>query len=113
VMIRDKKTRELVNYLGTASIKHANVIADAIAELGGKPVWSFDDFPAGENLEEIFKQQLAKENLALELHQQCVKLADEISIINHFKKIAEEEKKHIIIVNQITSNLEQQAIRNE
>jgi bacterioferritin (cytochrome b1) len=108
-IFRDKKTRNLVNSLGIASIKHANTIADTIVKLGGKPQWSFDDYPDGENLGKIFKQQLEKENLALELHQQCVKLADNISIANHFKKIAEDEKKHITVVNRIISKLKEPA----
>jgi rubrerythrin len=112
-MIRDKKIRELVNYLGTASIKHANVIADTITELGGKPVWAFDDLPNTDNPVNIFKIQLEKEKLALELHQQSVSLAPDISLANHFKEIAEEEKKHINTVNQIISNLEQMAARNQ
>jgi bacterioferritin (cytochrome b1) len=105
--ISDSKTRALAISLGTASIKHANVIADTIAKLGGRPVWSFDDFPNEDNIVDVFKRQLEKEKLALELHQQSVSLADDMSLVNHFKRIAEEEKKHISIVNEILRNLEQ------
>ena len=37
-MIKDADTRELVNELGSASIKHADVVADAIVRLGGNQV---------------------------------------------------------------------------
>jgi bacterioferritin (cytochrome b1) len=106
--IRDEKLRDLVTGLGTASIKHANVIADTITRMGGKPVWSFDNYPGGDNLVDVFKRQLEKEKLALQLHQESANLVDDITSFNHFKQLAEDEKKHIVTVNEILSSLQQQ-----
>jgi bacterioferritin (cytochrome b1) len=42
-MIKDPETRDLVSGLGSASIKHADTVAEAIVRLKGKPIWSFKD----------------------------------------------------------------------
>jgi bacterioferritin len=106
--IKDKNIRNLVTSLGTASIKHANVIADTITKMGGQPAWSFDDFPNEDNLVDIFKMQLEKEKLALQLHEESANLVDDVTLFHHFKQIAEEEKKHISTVNGIISGLQRQ-----
>jgi rubrerythrin len=49
-MIPDEATRKLASELGSASIKHADIVANAIIRLGGKPDWSFEPFPAKVNL---------------------------------------------------------------
>ena len=43
-MIKEQETRKLVNELGRASVKHADVVANAIIKLGGHPEWSFEFF---------------------------------------------------------------------
>ena len=58
---------------GSASIKHADVVASAISKLGGNPVWSLESFPEQLDITDIFREQIEKEKLALQLHQQNVR----------------------------------------
>jgi len=102
--IEDKEARNLVLKLGSDSIKHADVVASAIQELGGVPLWSFEPFPEGIDLIKIFQVQLEKEKLALQLHLKNAGLAPAGSLRNRFENMAKEEESHIQIVKNILSN---------
>jgi rubrerythrin len=105
--IKDAELKELVISLGTASIKHADEVASAISKLGGEAHWSFEGLPDEEDLVKIFRTQLGKENLALELHRKSASLVNDLSLKKQFEEIANEEETHIEIVNNIITRLEQ------
>jgi len=103
--IKDAETRKLVQSLGTASVHHADVVADAITQLGGNPVWSFTPFPDIYELLHIFQIQLQKEKQALELHRQAADLVPPGPLVDAIKALANEEKAHISIVERVISKL--------
>lgn len=105
--IQDEDTKVQVQKLGSASIKHADVVANAISKLGGIPFWSFNPYPETANLVKTFQVQLEKEKLALQLHQQSTNLVQDSSLRYEFEKIAKEEEGHIRIVEEILSRLTQ------
>lgn len=104
-MVKDADTRKLVNELGSASIKHADVVADAIIRLGGKPSWSFDAFPSQVDLVDIFQTQLGKEKTARDLHKQSAYMVSVSELKDRFEEIAGEEESHIEIVENILKRL--------
>lgn len=104
-MIPDETTRKLVSELGSASIKHADVVASAIIRLGGKPNWSFEPFPAEVDLVSIFQTQLSKEKTALGLHRQSAYLVADSALKEKFEDIAKEEESHIEVVQSILERL--------
>jgi rubrerythrin len=104
-MIPDETTRKLVSELGSASIKHADIVASAIIRLGGKPNWSFESFPAEVDLVSIFRTQLGKEKTALELHRQTAYLVADSALKEKFEGIAKEEEFHIKTVQSILERL--------
>lgn len=106
-LIEDEETRELVLKLGNDSIKHADVVAHAIENLGGIPAWSFESFPAERDIVTIFQKQLEKEKRALQLHQKSASLAQDTALKANFAKIAKDEEWHIQVVNDILSKLKQ------
>jgi bacterioferritin len=103
--IKDSETRKLVQNLGTASVHHADVVADAITQLGGTPDWSFTPFPDDYELVHIFQIQLQKEKQALQLHQQAADLVPPGPLVDSIKALANEEKTHISIVERVISKL--------
>jgi bacterioferritin len=103
--IRDNEARRMTLMLGSASIHHADTVADAITVMGGTPNWSFEPLPSEKNIVDIFKIQLEKEELALQLHKQSVNLVNNDSLKDKFCKLADEEKEHIELVNRIISRL--------
>jgi rubrerythrin len=105
--IKDKETQDLVISLGTASINHYDIVANALTKLGGTPIFSLELLPVDKDLVQIFIQQLEKENLALELHQQCSDLTDDRALKQELTSIADEEKSHIKTVEKILSRLNQ------
>lgn len=110
-MVRDAETREMINELSSVSIKHADIVAEAITRLGGKPNWSFEAFPSQVNLVDVFQKQLKKEETARDLHRQSAHLVsvgdfkDKLELRNKFEKIASEEESHIKIVENILERL--------
>jgi len=106
-MIKDQETRNLANELGRASVKHADVVANAIIRLGGQPEWSFEFFPEQGDLVAIFETQLEKEKLALDLHHQSAALVTIAGLREQFEEIAKEEESHIKTVEKILRRLKE------
>ena len=103
--IQDQETKQLAQSLGTASIGHADMVANAIIKLGGIPRWSFGSFPIEMDLKRIFRMQLEKEKLALKLHQQIIGMITDFSIRDEFIGLPKEEELHIKIVEKILTRL--------
>jgi rubrerythrin len=103
--VRDEETRRLINELGSASIAHADTVADAIKELGGRPDWSFEPFPHDKDLMAILKIQLQNEKKALAFHCQAAEATENASMTARFMAMAREEQDHIRTVEKILSNL--------
>jgi rubrerythrin len=104
-LVRDEETKKLILDLCNASVHHADVVANIITHLGGKPDWSFDLFPEGMGPSEIFQIQLEKEKQALQLHQNSAALISSGSQGNALNDVANEEKAHIMTVNRIIERL--------
>lgn len=105
--IKDEETKDLAITLGNASVKHADTVANAITSLGGNPEWGFEAAPMGKDLIEIFEQQLDKEKLARDLHQQSANLISDKLLKLRFAQLAKDEEGHIQIVNDILARLRQ------
>ncbi len=91
--------------LGQDSIRHADIVARAITELGGvAPFPNFEPLPEPLDLAEFFKKQLALEQLALRLHNEAADGAGE-RLAPSLRKVAEQEKWHIAVVEEIIGNL--------
>ena len=103
--VKDEEAKSLVLQLGAASIHHAGVVADAITESGGEPDWYFELYPEGRDIITIFKEQLEKEKMALDLHELCTNMVSSNALKEKFRKIALEEAYHIQSVNNILSIL--------
>jgi rubrerythrin len=103
--IKDEETRKLVLELGSASIRHADVVANTITQLGGEPDWSIELYPEDMETVEIFQTQLEKEKLALKLHRESADLVPSSSLQVKLSNLAREEEQHIQIVNRILSRL--------
>jgi len=103
--IKDSETRKLVLELGTASVHHADVVANAISQLGGTPDWSFAPFPDNYEPLHIFQIQLQKEKQALELHRQAANSVPPGPLVNDLRSLADEEQNHIAIVKRVISQL--------
>ncbi len=105
--IEDAETKKLVQYLGTASVHHADVVADAIIQLGGKPAWSFAPFPDIQEPLQAFQIQLRKEQQALDLHRKAAGLLPAGPMAGAIESLAKEEQSHISIVEKIIARLKQ------
>jgi bacterioferritin len=103
--IDDEETKEMVIRLCEYSMPHADVIAKAIRELGGEPIWNFDPFPELASLIPLFRVQLDKEKLALSLHTETANLVPNPMLRDKIARMANEEKEHIKLVETILSRL--------
>jgi bacterioferritin (cytochrome b1) len=91
-LLRNEEVKKLATGLGAASIHHADVVATLISKLGGEPEWSFEPFPEGTDTLRIFRIQLAKERLALQLHKGSAELSPTPSHSKILNALAEEEE---------------------
>jgi bacterioferritin (cytochrome b1) len=107
-LIQDEAARKLAIELGVASVHHAEVVANIISKLGGKPDWSFEPFPEGVDTKKLFQNQLAKERLAMQLHRGSAELVPAGSYRRDLNVLADEEEQHIQVVERILSRLNNQ-----
>jgi rubrerythrin len=105
--IPDEETRKLVQQLGTASVHHADVVSEAVTQLGGKPDWTFAPFPQIEDPRQIFEIQLRKEQQALELHRKAAGLVPPGPMAAAIESLAQEEQVHISMVEKIIARLKE------
>lgn len=103
--IKNDQTRQMTLTLGTDSIQHADIVANAITAMGGTPNWLFEPLPLEMDIVDIFKKQLEKERLALRSYQQGMNLVSSNYLRDKFSKLADQEKQHIELVQSIISRL--------
>ena len=104
---KDPLIRDKVMYLSSASVKHADTVANAIEQLGGKAEWNFDSFPDDGNLVKMFEFQLEKEKEALRMHNETVRLVPD-GLKPKFRQIAKEEEWHVTVAGEILDYLRAQ-----
>ena len=103
--IKDLDVQDMVKVLGVDSIKHADVVADTVRSMGGKPSWNLDPAPDDIDLSKIFVSQLGKEKRAYLLHNDAARLVPDNTLRTSFENIALQELEHIKIVEYILAAL--------
>ena len=100
----DREMSDKMLFLSTASIKHANGVAEAIEKLGGKPEWSFEPFPDGD-LVKVFEFQVEKERQAHDMHMKCAAMAEESYLRKQFATFAKDEEYHEKVAQEVLDYL--------
>jgi rubrerythrin len=103
--IQDDEARALAFKLGTDSVRHADIVSKTITALGGQPAWSFAPLPDYIDLLSIFKTQLNKEKAAFTLYEDAATLTSSRSLADSFTAIANEELRHIEMVELIIKKI--------
>ena len=101
----DREIRDKVLHLSSASVKHADTVATAIEQLGGKPEWEFEPFPDDCNLVRMFEAQVAKEHEAHRLHLECARLAPSPIHKELFRHMAKDEDWHAAVALDVLDYL--------
>ena len=104
-MMPNEQSASWVQLLGEDSIKHADKVAAAISGLGGIPPFPrFELLPDNPDLVGFFEKQLDLEYLALDLHTKAAEGIGE-QFAPSFRQLAEQERWHIKLVNDILVKL--------
>ena len=103
--LRSEEARSILEELGRDSTRHGNVVSGIIEELGGKAEWSFEPAPDGTDMAAVLRKQLEKEELASQLHQQCVELSSSLSHREKLNALVKDEKWHMKAVETAISKL--------
>ena len=88
-----KKLRDI----SIVEMKHAEIIAERLSQLGGTPTTECDQVTVGQSVEEIARNDIEAEEGALELYPKIIELAKEegdIVTAKIFEKILSEEEEH-------------------
>ena len=101
----DREIRDKVLHLSSASVKHADAVATAIEQLGGKPEWDFEPYPDDGYLINMFTLQVAKEQEAHRLHLECARLAPSPTLKDLFRHMAKDEDWHPAVACDILAYL--------
>lgn len=104
-LMPDEDTAQKVRLLGQDSVRHADIVSQAITNLGGAAtIPTLDPLPDPLNLQGLFRTQLEYEKLALWLYNQAAGLVPP-ELASYFGTIAEQEKWHIRVTEGILQRL--------
>ena len=92
--IKDEKIAKLFEEFGLMEVRHADILAIRIAELGGKPVWDFKLLSDLNDLKLILERHLEYENKAVNFYQNLIDQIDDQEIKIMLRGIKAEEETH-------------------
>jgi len=104
-MTPDEESRELMRRVGESSVRHADVTAQILRQMGVVPPFPGVEPPPDEPPRELFQRQLEYERLALMNHSRAAGLVAE-EWQGALERIADEERGHIRWVERILERLE-------
>jgi bacterioferritin len=90
--------------IAIAEMRHAEVIAERIVQLGGEPTTEPSPITIGETPEEILEIDKAQEEGAIQLYSEIIKMAlkeDDGATKNLFQKILSDEEDHHRIFSEL------------
>jgi len=97
VGIKGVTVEEILKKTAITEMKHAEMVAERLSYLGGKPTTKPDPIFVGESLEEMIKNDIKAEEEAIALYKQTIKVAAEendTSTRRLFEEILEDEEEH-------------------
>ena len=104
-MMPEEELAQKVEQLGLDSVRHADVVATTISKLGGIPPFPhFEPLPESLDLKGFFRKQLELEHTALDLHRRATEIVGE-ELAPSLQRLAEDERWHIRVVEQIMAKL--------
>ncbi|TRZ94571.1 ferritin-like domain-containing protein [bacterium] len=92
--IKDKDVAVLFENFGLMEIRHADMLAIRILELGGKPAWDFKLLGELSDLKEILKRHLNNEEAAIGFYNNLIERIDDAEIRIVLRGIKAEEEIH-------------------
>ena len=93
-LIKDKVISSTFDEFGLMEIRHADLLARRIIDLGGKPVWDFAILQDKADLKDIISRHVDYENRAIDFYGKLIGQVDaEPSII--LRGIQSEEEEHL------------------
>jgi len=92
--IKDKNVAQLFEDFGLMEIRHADMLAIRILELGGKPIWDFKLLGELSDLKEILKRHLNNEEACIDFYKNLVERVDDAEIKIILMGIRAEEQIH-------------------
>jgi bacterioferritin len=104
--MRSPEIRDKLQEIAVVEMKHAEKIAERIDYLGGVPTTKPDSISVGGSIEEMIKQNAAKEEEAIRLYREIIKTAAEENDTTTrllFEEILSDEEDHH---NEFTTLLE-------
>ncbi len=107
-LIKDAATRDSAIGLGKASLRHADLLANTLNELGGSPSSSFEQIDDESDLVEVFTHQLAAEREVQRIHLEGERLATDQKLKAELLALAEEETAHVQTVEKILTYLKKE-----
>ena len=102
--IQRKEIAEEFTRFARMELRHADNVATQINILGGKPKWDFTLLETKESVEEILKQHLQREEAAIQLYGELIKLTrqygeDQLKLI--LQGIKTEEELHLSVIKEL------------
>lgn len=93
-LTKDRAISEMFEEFGLMEVRHADMLAQRILALGGKPLWDFFLLENKNGLKEIILRHIDYEQRAIDFYERLIREADEESRII-LRGIRAEEEAHL------------------
>jgi len=100
-LIKDKVISSLFEEFGVMEIRHADLLAKRILELGGKPVWDFFLLQDKTELKDILAWHIDRETGGVDLYGRLVEQVDDETKIL-LRGIKAEEQMHLDKIRELS-----------
>ncbi len=92
--IKDKNVAKIFEQFGLMEVRHADLLAIRILNLGGKPVWEFKLLSDLNDTKEILKRHLSNEEASINFYKKLIDEIDDAEIKIILRGIRAEEEMH-------------------
>ena len=103
IEVKDKEAADMFEELGLMEIRHADLLARRIMELGGKPVWDFALLHDITELKDLFLRHLDYEKRAIDFYGRLLEQVDDETKIM-LRGIRGEEETHLSKLQEIVKS---------
>jgi bacterioferritin (cytochrome b1) len=95
---------------GLSEMRHADLMAMAIGQLGGAPQWNIKPPHASESIRETLSVHIAREEQAISIYRRLIEIAgDHPNLQTVYRDILHEEELHLSHIENILQHLQNSA----
>lgn len=104
-VVKGEKLSQIFKAFSDMELRHADIVASKLIELGHKPSWSFKKIEIDDSLRTALKKHQQNETKMYQIYSKVYDLCDDNNFKVVVKGIRENEKEHLEKINRILNKI--------